>query len=163
MVESTKAGNMISGCDSLPVSQSGKCHDPQSGPRMTAAVRALRLSCRCGRANPRQPSSSPTALPGKIEKTKPMSTAMTEVSTAGVGPPSRMLRPSPRGTSSGRISTTRYQRSPTRHLTRRPRSLTHARLTAKDGDQHYGDRRRHHGSQQKQNKSHCRRAWCPEG
>ena len=68
MAESTKTGKRMSGCDSLPVSQSGRCHDPQSGPRMSAAVSALRLSCRCGRANPRQPSSSPSALPGKIEK-----------------------------------------------------------------------------------------------
>jgi hypothetical protein len=38
MAPSTKAGKRISGFDSLPVSQSGRCQNPQIGPSMSAAV-----------------------------------------------------------------------------------------------------------------------------
>src|SRR5688572_26677966 len=40
---------------------------PQTEPTMRLAARALRRPWSRGRAKPRHPSSSPTALPGKIE------------------------------------------------------------------------------------------------
>src|SRR5215210_8381497 len=59
-----------------PAKKSGRCHKAQIGARMRLALRALLRVCRRGRAYPRHPISSPSALPGKMEKPSVITTGI---------------------------------------------------------------------------------------
>jgi hypothetical protein len=91
--ERTNSGKSASGRELVLTRKSGRCHMPHTSPTMREAESALRVSCRCGTANPRHPSSSPRALPGKIEKRNMITTARMDVSTVGTLPPSNTLIP----------------------------------------------------------------------
>ena len=64
---------------------------PQTEPTIRLAAKALRRPWSRGRAKPRHPSSSPTALPGKIENRSIDSVPATVATTTGAGTPNGVL------------------------------------------------------------------------
>src|SRR5512138_1084110 len=63
-VEIRKLGKDQSACeDPVTVKKRGRWKMVQITPRMMLEVRALYFACNLGRANPRQPSSSPFTMP----------------------------------------------------------------------------------------------------
>src|SRR6266540_6214019 len=112
----THGAKRLSGRKSAPVRYSGRCHTPHARPRTTLAPSALRPRCRCGSANPRHPSSSPPALPGKIEnRNRKMAPGIVPV-TSGASPPSSMLTPTAASASIDSRTIAAHQPRPTRQI-----------------------------------------------
>src|SRR5829696_1597430 len=91
---------------------------------MRLALRALLLVCSRGRAYPRHPISSPSALPGKIIKASRITAVISDISTLMAGPPRRVFKITmPPTMTAGPRNTTKYQRGSTRQIRSRPSSL----------------------------------------
>src|SRR5215208_1986538 len=137
-----------------PVNHSGRCHKAQITPRMRLALRALLPACRQGRAYPRHPISSPSALPGKIIKASRITAVSRGIPKLRAGPPRKVFKPTmPPARAAGPSTTTRYQRGSTRQIRSRASSLRRAPFAKDDGCKYDRQQRRDVGREDDQDQA----------
>src|SRR5215204_225595 len=125
----TKGTEKVGVLTGSPVNHRGRCHKAHIGARKRLALRALIRVCRRGRTYPLHPISSPSALPGKMEKARKTAAPTRGIPKLRAGPPRRAFKGStPAVRATGTKTTTKYQRGLTLQIRSRPSSFLRAPL-----------------------------------
>src|SRR5205085_7854827 len=111
---------------------SGRCQTAQNAPKTKLAISAEYLACNSGRAKPRQPGSSPSAMNSRMKRNLSSSSRILSPDRIEVGgAKQRVIATAIKQRNSGVAKVTTYHSEPTRQRTK-PEKLTQAGSTIGD-------------------------------